>query len=1255
MEELLHTIITFIEAETWQESQRLVEQHPELLHTETDLLLQQLARAQDDEEMKYQVEEHRALLGRCREVGIDETFKEKLGLLRTARIVAHHPPGFEPDMARIMELSEQGQSDPSALSPLAHAVEGVLSRSLSDEYAAFRAAMLFLLGNTYSNSLTGDREENLSHAIMYFEQALQIYTLEATPSEYAMTQNYLGNVYADRQTGDWTKNLLHAIECYKAALTVYTSQTAPYEYADVYNHLGLVYHDLPIGNRSNHLANAIDCYQRALAIYALRPLSLDYAMVQNNLGNAYADLPTGDRADNLARAIECYKAALTICTPEKAPNQYACVQLNLGNAYAALPLGNRSENQNRAIECYKAALTICTPKNMPQEYATVQNSMGLAYYDLPTGDRTDNLARAIKCYKAALTVYTLQTAPLDYAMVQNNLGLAYADLLTGDRSKNLQDAITCYEEVLQVCTFQAAPRRYAAVQQNLGDAYRYLPAGDKSKNLRCAIECYEAALTVYTSQASPDDYAGTQNSLGAAYTNLPIGDRTENLRRAIGCYKAALTIYTPQTTPQEYAAVQNNLGTAYSDLPIGDRAENLTHAIECYKAALTVYTPQTTPLEYARTRSNLGVAYADLPKGDQTENLKYAIACYEEALHYETPEIAPYAYAGTQNNLGTAYLTLPTDREANLARAAACFQKALSIYTLEITSHEYRLTNRNLGNLYFNQRNWASALVVYHAAMEAGERLYRAGMSTESKAAEVAENAVLYRNAAYAAAQLRNPAEALLILERGKTRLLIEALHLQIPRPVNVPDVVWAAFAQAGAAVRTAQSTSALALDEKENMIQAYETREQISQAANAALDLSIEHVRKYAPDFLREISLSTILALFPDEHTGLVAFCCTEQGSMGLVVCRNHVQMVDIPGFTQTALHRLLIDRNANGNSIGGWLVSYQRYLKERSESAFDTWRAVMMHTLREIGQHLLTPILVVLPSDVEQLVFLPSGELFLFPLHAVPLSANTSDLVCDHYQVIYAPSIEVLINSRIKSMREREHSLYAVINPTTDLIFALVEGAAIAQLSTECRVDEGPSGTKGRVLAEVSGRTYVHFACRSSYDWENPSASGLDLADGRLTLTELQSGAVDLTSALLVTLSACESGMVDVIKGSAEEYVGVPAGFLLAGVPCVVSSLWAVPDLSTTLLMERFYRNHLSNGMNFATALHEAQKWLRGLSIGEVMQYAEQWYRQSRQKEKAELFRCMRYYRHQAKHDPTLRPFAHPYYWAAFTCTGA
>jgi CHAT domain-containing protein len=80
--------------------------------------------------------------------------------------------------------------------------------------------------------------------------------------------------------------------------------------------------------------------------------------------------------------------------------------------------------------------------------------------------------------------------------------------------------------------------------------------------------------------------------------------------------------------------------------------------------------------------------------------------------------------------------------------------------------------------------------------------------------------------------------------------------------------------------------------------------------------------------------------------------------------------------------------------------------------------------------------------------------------------------------------------------------------------------------------------------------------------------------------------------------------------LQGSAEEYVGIPAGFLLAGVLCVVSILWSVPDLSTTLLMERYYRNHLIGRMDFAASLREAQVWVRELDVGEVARYAEQWY---------------------------------------------
>lgn len=190
--------------------------------------------------------------------------------------------------------------------------------------------------------------------------------------------------------------------------------------------------------------------------------------------------------------------------------------------------------------------------------------------------------------------------------------------------------------------------------------------------------------------------------------------------------------------------------------------------------------------------------------------------------------------------------------------------------------------------------------------------------------------------------------------------------------------------------------------------------------------------------------------------------------------------------------------------------------------------------------------------------------------------------------------------------------------------------------------------------MIAGVQGRSYVHFACHGSYDWDDPTTSGLDLTNGRLTLAELQRGVVDLSNARLVTLSACETGITDVVKGSAEEYVGIPAGFLVAGVRCVVSSLWAVPDLSTALLKERFYRNHLKGGMDVAAAFREAQVWMRNLQIGEVARYAERCYQQARHDEKGELFKLMRYYRAQARQNSAWCPFAHPYYWAAFTVNG-
>jgi len=72
------------------------------------------------------------------------------------------------------------------------------------------------------------------------------------------------------------------------------------------------------------------------------------------------------------------------------------------------------------------------------------------------------------------------------------------------------------------------------------------------------------------------------------------------------------------------------------------------------------------------------------------------------------------------------------------------------------------------------------------------------------------------------------------------------------------------------------------------------------------------------------------------------------------------------------------------------------------------------------------------------------------------------------------------------------------------------------------------------------------------------------------------------------MVTLSACHTGVNKVFPG--DELQGLVRGFLSAGAPSVVASLWATSDESTAILMKRMYEE-ISNGASKRQALRTAQ----------------------------------------------------------------
>jgi CHAT domain-containing protein len=121
------------------------------------------------------------------------------------------------------------------------------------------------------------------------------------------------------------------------------------------------------------------------------------------------------------------------------------------------------------------------------------------------------------------------------------------------------------------------------------------------------------------------------------------------------------------------------------------------------------------------------------------------------------------------------------------------------------------------------------------------------------------------------------------------------------------------------------------------------------------------------------------------------------------------------------------------------------------------------------------------------------------------------------------------------------------------------------------------------------------VHFSTHGVVDSRRPERSGLVLS----LLDECgrpRSGFLGLTSiynlrlnADLVVLSACNTALGRDIRG--EGLVGMVRGFMYAGAPRVLASLWDVDDASTAELMVRFYRAMLQQGLRPAAALRAAQ----------------------------------------------------------------
>ena len=176
----------------------------------------------------------------------------------------------------------------------------------------------------------------------------------------------------------------------------------------------------------------------------------------------------------------------------------------------------------------------------------------------------------------------------------------------------------------------------------------------------------------------------------------------------------------------------------------------------------------------------------------------------------------------------------------------------------------------------------------------------------------------------------------------------------------------------------------------------------------------------------------------------------------------------------------------------------------------------------------------------------------------------------------------------SGLKGAQMRIPRLHATRDEAKQILSLVPQGQSKGSFDFDASRQTATSG-------ELSKYRYVHFATHGFLDSLHPELSGLVLSmvdekgnaqNGFLRAHEIFNLKLP---AELVVLSACQTGLGKEIRG--EGLVSLTRGFMYAGAPRVVVSLWNVNDHATAELMARFYRGMLRDDLRPAAALRAAQ----------------------------------------------------------------
>ncbi|MGP4046190.1 CHAT domain-containing protein [Streptomyces sp. 2A115] len=570
-----------------------------------------------------------------------------------ALFLRRHPELLRPDCLRALRMRLTAQDartrhgrqlalDLAVLTKAAATGAAGIDDAYLDVYGGFASEEPTWLADTgrQLGALLDERSRlrRTSERIPLLRAALQRANGQALRAEIRATlQRELADALIEGVRAGRAAAFEEAVDLCDRALEVFTPQRWPHQFAYTSLLASSAQMDRILGDLPAHHERALEHCRDALGVFDQHSYPVEHADVQSALGIVYQYRRTGERRANQERALACYTDALGLLLPDQFPHEFARTQNYLATALWQRESDSHDDNLEEALACIHRALTVWKAHDFPIQHARLQHNMGIIYLDRGHGSRTQNVELALHAAEQALSVFTQADFLVQHGQGLLNTAEMYLERRQGEREHNVEEAVRRLRHAATIRTRTAFPNEYAVTQSSLAAALRIRVAGDREDNLRAAAACYREALTVWTPEQSTQDMRA--NALALAEVHAELGEwpaAQETYRRALDAEELLLAAGTGisgqdavlrgnRDAPTRHGYVLHRMGhssRAAIEIEKG-RAQSLTQALSLDAARPESITSPYLRHRYTEARAALSEAHrrlnAPLPPGDTVQ------------------------------------------------------------------------------------------------------------------------------------------------------------------------------------------------------------------------------------------------------------------------------------------------------------------------------------------------------------------------------------------------------------------------------------------------------------------------------------------------------------------------------------------------------------------------------------------------------------------------------------------------------------